>query len=77
VVKSTAEMFKHVQYMNILVPTYPSGMIGLMVCSTGPDFSAPRRPVPEEIQRELRYYTPEVHEAAFRLPRFAAMRIGR
>jgi len=76
-IASIRDLFARIQYLNILVPTYPSGMIGLMVCSTGPDFSAPRRPVPEEIQRELRYYTPEVHEAAFRLPRFAAMRIGR
>jgi len=75
VVKSTAEMFKHVQYMNILVPTYPSGMIGLMVCSKGPQYHKPRTVIPQEIQATLKYYTPEAHKAAFVLPRFAAQRI--
>jgi len=75
VVKATAEMFKHVQYMNILVPTYPSGMIGLMVCSKGPQYHKPRVEIPAEIQETLKYYTPEAHKAAFVLPRFAAQRI--
>ena len=75
VVSSTRQLFKHVEYMNVLLPTYPSGMIGLMVCSEGPVYSKPRRAIPGEIQQTLKYYTPEVHKAAFTLPRFAAQRI--
>ena len=39
----------------------------------GVDFSSPRRVLTEAEQSEmgLRYYTPEVHRAAFVLPRFA------
>ena len=39
----------------------------------GVDFSSPRRVLTEEEQvaMGLRYYSPEVHRAAFVLPRFA------
>ena len=33
VTAACAGLFRHVEYMNVLLPTYPSGMIGLMVCS--------------------------------------------
>jgi spermidine synthase len=65
-------LFARRQYLNIQIPTYPSGMIGLLVCSLGPDFSAPARDLPPPIQDTLKYYTPEIHQAAFHLPRFAA-----
>ena len=51
------------------VPTYPSGLWSFTVGSLGPD---PARPVREEptVRSAARYYTPEVHRAAFALPGF-------
>jgi spermidine synthase len=72
VIESVRDLYPRIQYMNTLVPTYPSGMIGQLVCSLGPDLSKPVRRLPEEIQSALKYYSPEVHEAAFKLPAFAA-----
>ena len=75
VTAACAQLFRHVEYQNVLLPTYPSGMIGQMVCSTGPSYRKPRVTIPDEIQQTLKYYTPELHKAAFVLPRFAAQRI--
>jgi len=72
---SIDSLYARLQYLNMLVPTYPTGMIGLMICTTGPDFSKPVRTLPDDIQRELRYYDADVHAAAFTLPRFASQRL--
>ena len=77
VVASARELFPKVQYANVIMPTYPSGMIGLLVCSLGPHHSQPTREIPKEIQEGLRYYSPAVHRAAFTLPRFAARVLSR
>lgn len=73
------ETFKgSVHYAWTSVPTYPSGVIGFLICSTeGPpvDFLNPINPI-EKIEgalkhrRELRFYNSEVHKAAFALPTF-------
>ncbi|GMP24753.1 hypothetical protein CsSME_00001912 [Camellia sinensis var. sinensis] len=73
------ETFKgSVHYAWTSVPTYPSGVIGFLICSTeGPpvDFIHPINPI-ENIegalkhQRELRFYSSEMHAAAFALPSF-------
>lgn len=63
--------FKHVQYAWTTVPTYPSGMIGFAICSMAEQDSAtPQRTPDAATQDSLRYYTPEVHRAAFVLPAF-------
>ncbi|KAL2921916.1 Spermine synthase [Bienertia sinuspersici] len=73
------EIFKgSVHYAWTNVPTYPSGVIGFVICSTaGPlvDFLNPINPIEKiegavEHQRELRFYNSEVHTAAFALPSF-------
>jgi spermidine synthase len=48
------------------VPSYPSGTWSYTVGSLGPDPAVPARPAPPG----LRFYTPEVHRAAFALPAF-------
>lgn len=67
-----------VHYAWTSVPTYPSGVIGFLLCSTeGPpvDFKNPINPI-EKLQaagkdkRELRFYNSELHSAAFALPTF-------
>lgn len=65
------EIYPRIAYYYTLVPTYPSGVIGFMCCSRRydplKDFDEKRADVLED----LRYYTPELHRAAFVLPRFA------
>ncbi|KAL5568332.1 hypothetical protein UlMin_024907 [Ulmus minor] len=73
------ETFKgSVHYAWASVPTYPSGVIGFLICSTeGPcvDFKKPVNPI-EKVEgavkhkRELRFYNSEMHSAAFALPSF-------
>lgn len=75
-VSAIRDLFPRMQYMNTLVPTYPSGMIGQLVCSLGPDYTEPVRDLPAKTADTLRYYSPEVHRAAFHLPRFAAKELS-
>ncbi|KAI4330948.1 hypothetical protein MLD38_029184 [Melastoma candidum] len=67
-----------VHYAWTIVPTYPSGTIGFLLCSTeGPavDFVHPVNPI-EKLDkspkhgRELKFYNSEMHSAAFSLPTF-------
>ncbi|GFS32175.1 spermidine synthase 3 [Actinidia rufa] len=67
-----------------IVPTYPSGVIGFLICSTeGPpvDFIHPINPI-EKIdgalkhRRELRFYNSEIHVAAFSLPSFVKREVA-
>lgn len=76
VVESVRDLYPRLQYMNTLVPTYPTGMIGMLVNSLGPDYQKPARIIPDSILQTLKYYSPAVHEAAFQLPRFAAEELG-
>ncbi|KAJ9552951.1 hypothetical protein OSB04_016996 [Centaurea solstitialis] len=68
----------NVHYAWTSVPTYPSGVIGFILCSTeGPDvdFRNPVNPIEKldgalDHQRELRFYNSQMHRAAFALPPF-------
>jgi spermidine synthase len=70
-----AEVFQggSISYCYTTIPTYPSGQIGMMVCSKAPESGAPldprtpRQPCPAD----CKYYTPEVHTSSFALPKFA------
>ncbi len=70
-IKITRELFPVQGFANILVPSYPGGHIGICMGSLGPELVKPARPIPPEIQSQLKYYSPMVHEAAFVLPYFA------
>ncbi len=48
------------------VPTYPSGLWSFTIGSKGPDPAT----APESVSFETKYYTPQIHQAAFVLPRF-------
>lgn len=67
----TRSLFPIHAYANIIVPTYTGGHICVCMGSLGPTLTAPVRPVPEALQSQLKYYSPEVHRAAFVLPYFA------
>jgi spermidine synthase len=71
-----------VQYAFTTIPTYPSGQIGFMVCTKAAadggaplDPREPRLPAPAAPEGRgyppLRYYSHDVHRAAFVLPAFA------
>ncbi|XP_062120201.1 spermine synthase-like isoform X1 [Humulus lupulus] len=79
------EMFKgSVHYAWTSVPTYPSGVIGFLICQTeGPpiDFKNPVNPIEKlegavKHKRELKFYNSEVHKAAFALPTFVKREVN-
>lgn len=57
------------------VPTYSIGPWTFTGASLGPDLTTPDAARARRLQ--TRYYTPEVHQAAFRLPRFVGERLQR
>ncbi|KAA8529555.1 hypothetical protein F0562_033646 [Nyssa sinensis] len=80
IVKNCRQIFKgSVNYAWTTVPTYPSGVIGFMLCSTeGPpvDFKHPVNPIDAndshcKSKGPLKFYNSEIHAAAFCLPSFA------
>eukprot|EP00823_Brevimastigomonas_motovehiculus_P008119 TRINITY_DN7391_c0_g1_i1.p1 TRINITY_DN7391_c0_g1~~TRINITY_DN7391_c0_g1_i1.p1 ORF type:complete len:379 (+),score=125.63 TRINITY_DN7391_c0_g1_i1:47-1183(+) len=71
---TSKNMFASVEYATTQIPTYPAGQIGHILCAKAggnvdPQLKKPVR-VPDK-DMVLRYYTPELHEAAFVLPAFA------
>jgi spermidine synthase len=65
------KLYPRLGYYYTLVPTYPSGMIGFFFCSKELD---PLSEIDENRSarlQDLKYYSPEIHRAAFCLPRFA------
>ncbi|KAK4402812.1 Spermidine synthase [Sesamum angolense] len=80
IVANCRQIFKgSVNYAWTTVPTYPSGVIGFMLCSTeGPpvDFKKPINPIDADdshvkTKGPLKFYNSEIHSAAFCLPSFA------
>jgi len=73
VLKHCKEVFPSVDYAFTTIPTYPSGQIGFLVCSTSPGhvLRLPAREPEPSVARALRYYSPAVHAASFVLPVFA------
>ncbi|KAF5746606.1 Spermidine synthase 1 [Tripterygium wilfordii] len=79
IVANCRQVFKgSVNYAWTTVPTYPSGVIGFMLCSTeGPlvDFKHPVNPIDATDScnklKPLKFYNSEIHSAAFCLPTFA------
>ncbi len=69
--KIADSLFPSCGYANIIVPTYPGGHIGACVASLGPVVTRPARKLPDEVQEQLLYYNPRIHEASFVLPNFA------
>ncbi|CAN1852813.1 Spermidine synthase 2, partial [Linum perenne] len=80
IVTNCRQIFKgSVNYAWTTVPTYPSGVIGFMLCSTeGPtvDFKHPVSSIDmdtdyNKARGPLKFYNSEIHAAAFCLPSFA------
>jgi len=75
VMSDARALYPVVDYGYSGVPTYPNGQIGYILgCKEargGAALRTPTRPVPDEMAAALRYYSAEVHAAAFALPAFA------
>lgn len=73
--KDCQQIFPVVEYAYTLIPTYPSGNIGFMVCSKDPkaDVKKPARFewTDEFVSENLKYYNKAIHSASFVLPTFA------
>lgn len=67
----TRKIFRNYGYGTILVPTYPTGTIGVCCASDERDVKTPAREPDEAMSRKLRYYMPEIHRTAFGVPKFA------
>ena len=71
-IKSISQTFSTVGYAYTTIPTYPCGQIGFVVATKGRGAcNIPAHKPSPTVQGQLRYYTPELHEAAFVLPAFA------
>ncbi|SMN18016.1 similar to Saccharomyces cerevisiae YPR069C SPE3 Spermidine synthase, involved in biosynthesis of spermidine and also in biosynthesis of pantothenic acid [Maudiozyma saulgeensis] len=73
--KACSEVFPVAEYAWTSIPTYPTGMIGFMVCSKDKNANVkkPLRTISDEKEDELyKYYNKNVHEASFVLPNWVA-----
>lgn len=74
-VEECGQPFAEAAYASTQIPTYPCGQIGLLVCTkqsrdeANPSSKAPAR-TDEVVLDSCRYYTPELHQAAFVVPAF-------
>lgn len=67
--KRLGTSFSRVQYYHTQVSSYPSGTIGFNIATKDrKDVSIPLAERIRELPEDLRYYTPEMHQAAFILP---------
>jgi spermidine synthase len=64
------KLYPKLGYYYTLVPTYPSGLIGFFFCSKELDPLAEIDMKRAAKLQDLKYYSPEIHRAAFCLPRF-------
>jgi spermidine synthase len=71
-IQSISTRYSSVEYAYTTIPTYPSGQIGFIVATKGRgECKDPARQPDAETQKNLQYYTAELHKAAFVLPAFA------
>lgn len=69
-VTDCGSLFKQGRYAYTTIPTYPSGQIGFLLCTdSDAPVNKPARPHPQSA--EMKYYSAELHAAAFVLPKFA------
>ena len=78
------DIFANAEYATTQIPTYPAGQIGFLLCSkAGANASRrqthscamPVRKIPRADQDKFRFYTSELHAAAFVLPAFVQRKL--
>ena len=71
-VKSISRTYSSVEYAYTTLPTYPCGQIGFILATKGRgEVNTPSRQPDEKTASELKYYSSDLHRAAFVLPVFA------
>jgi spermidine synthase len=72
-VQSISRTYTTVEYAYTTIPTYPSGQIGFIVATKGraEGCKVPSRKPDDVTAQSLRYYSTDLHNAAFVLPTFA------
>mmetsp|Transcript_9794 Transcript_9794/g.21826 ORF Transcript_9794/g.21826 Transcript_9794/m.21826 type:complete len:159 (+) Transcript_9794:352-828(+) len=71
-IDSISGKYSTVEFAYTTIPTYPSGQIGHIIATKGRGgCKVPVRKPTEEMEKSLRYYSTEMHSAAFILPAFA------
>lgn len=71
IVKNLSPIFPVVRFYLAFIPTYPSGMWSFVFASKGLDpVKDFRSDATHSFSDSLRYYSPEIHQAAFILPPF-------
>lgn len=71
---SLRQVYSSVNFAYVCIPSYPSGQIGMIVVGKGEscgDLTTPSRTPSADVQKLLKYYTSDIHKAAFTLPAFA------
>lgn len=69
---AVSKIYTNVGYAYTTIPTYPSGQIGFIIATKDRGgCSEPAREPSNEVQKELKYYSSEIHRASFVLPPFA------
>jgi spermidine synthase len=68
--KRLHSIYPLVKYYYTLVPTYPGGLIGFYFASKAPNPLTPCEKRAEKLADKMRYYSADVHKAAFVLPAF-------
>ncbi|KYQ93022.1 spermidine synthase [Tieghemostelium lacteum] len=75
--KFCKELYPVVEYAYCSIPSYPGGSIGFLICSTSnQSCSKPIREITSDVQKQMQYYTEQVHSASFVLPNFAAKELN-
>jgi spermidine synthase len=71
-VRNAREVFNAVGYATMSIPTYPCGQIGVLHCTKSSlvPVGSLAREVPIGFQKQLKYWTPDVHRSSFHLPAF-------
>lgn len=71
-IQINSKIYKQVAYASIITCSYPGGQIGFLICAKDSETNL-RKPIHllNGDKLGLKYYSKEVHEAAFVLPRFA------
>ena len=72
ILEFSGKIFPSVSYAQTQIPTYPSGLIGFVLCSLEKDkqFSKPVHHFDDSVvdELELKHYSSEMHTSAFVLP---------
>lgn len=71
IVRNMKALFAFHGYAYSMIPTFTGGHVGICIGSDSLGPSKPSRPMSKKLQAGLRYYSPEIHCAAFVLPKFA------